>query len=379
MRIIHVVPYIGDKASGPAYSVPALCNALQQSGCDVTLYTLAPLNVSEENFLFKVKTFKRDKYPSHSFGASKEMFKALLKESKNVDLIHMHSLWMAQNIYVGKVARKFKIPLVTSPRGTLSKEALKRSRWKKEIVLALGQRRALRYSKYYHATAIHEYEDINDYVSDKKTTIIPNGVDIPNLIDKVKANKSEDRSRRKLLFLARIHPIKGLENLIDAWLNLEQEFKDWDLEIVGVGDENYVSSLKNRVKEKGIERIYFLDPVFGESKNVKFQESELYILPSFSENFGMTVAEALSNGVPTITTDGTPWEEIDKKDCGWYIQPNRNSIEETLREALSLSPKELSLKGQKGRNWMIHDYSWRSLALQLVDFYKEILNENLKK
>ncbi len=113
LKVIHIVPYIGDQASGPAYSVPALCEALQKKGCEIILYTLNPLPKKEFNYI--VRGFTRSKFPHPSFGRSRKMFSALRKEASSVDLVHNHSLWMAPNIYAGLFSKKYDIPLICSP------------------------------------------------------------------------------------------------------------------------------------------------------------------------------------------------------------------------------------------------------------------------
>jgi glycosyltransferase involved in cell wall biosynthesis len=373
MNIAHIVPYIGDEASGPAYSVPALCQALHRNGCSVTLYTLNPLP-KKDKFEFEVKSFKRSNFPLYSFGRSRPKYQALLNDSANIDIIHNHSFWMASNIYAGFVAKNSKIPLVNSPRGTFSDKALSRSKWKKRIVSLFGQKAALNNTSCFHVTSSHEVSDTNKVKPNTPIAQIPNGIDVPQLASITSLNLK----RKKLLFLGRLHQIKGIENLIEAWGQLEALFPDWDCEIVGVGKLDYVESLKSIIVSMGLDRIRISDAVYGEEKVKKFQEADLYVLPSFSENFGMTVAESLVNNTPVITTDRTPWQKLDIKNAGWCIGVGVQPLVNVLNLALLKNKEELFDMGVRGRIWMITDFSWEKIAQDMIALYKWLLKTGKK-
>ena len=189
--------------------------------------------------------------------------------------------------------------------------------------------------------------------------IIPNGIDIPALTDEKKT------VRRTLLFLGRIHPIKGLENLLHAWSKLEQDFSDWDLQITGPGDAHYIANLVNLISQLGLTRTTLSEGVKGAAKLEAYQASQLYILPSQSENFAMTIAESLSCAVPVICTNGAPWSGVVKNKCGWWVEPSVSSLESTLRMALNKTTGELNEMGENGRQWMKQDFSWTEIARQM--------------
>ncbi|TRO64270.1 glycosyltransferase [Christiangramia sabulilitoris] len=369
MKIIHVVPYIGEEASGPAYSVPRLCEALAKQDCDIVLYTLGPL--PKRKFYFKVKSFSRGVFPHPSFGFSWKMYKSLLEDAKDADIIHNHSLWMAPNIFAGIVASKKNIPFINAPRGTLSKKALSRSNLTKKIALLLGQRKALIATDCFHATAAHEADDIREYQPSTPISIIPNGIDIPK-------DNSFRPKEKTVLYFGRIHPIKGIENLIQAWKKVNSNHPEWNLKIVGKGDLNYINSLKEIIKENDVQNVYLLGPVYGKSKNSLYQEARLYVLPSYSENFGMTVAEALANGVPVITTIGTPWKNLNKNKCGWCVEPTSEALSNTLVKALCLKDEELQQIGLNGKKWMQQEYSWEEISKNMMKTYDWMIQKNEK-
>ena len=370
MKVLHIIPYIGDEASGPANCIPPLCTSLQNKGCEIILRTLNPL--PDKKFNFSCKGFERSNFPHPSFGRSPGMFSKLNHEAPSLDLVHNHSLWMAPNIYAGLISKKFDIPLVCTPHGTMSKTALKRSVWKKKLALILGQKMTLENTSCFHATAQHEVQDIKAYCPNKSVSKISNGIDIPQLTTFARVN------RRKLLFLGRIHPIKGIENLIGAWSQLEDKYPKWDLDIVGIGDVTYKTTLLKQIKSLNLNRVKIQDPVFGEAKNVVYQKADLYVLPSYSENFGMTVAESLANATPVITTSETPWHDLEKYECGWCIPVGIEILTSTLENAFEKTPNELAHMGNRGRAWMQKDFSWDSIAKEMIATYQWILTKKNK-
>ena len=190
--------------------------------------------------------------------------------------------------------------------------------------------------------------------------------------------------------MSRIHPKKGIEVLIDAFSCLHNEFQEWRIAIVGNGEDDYRQSLINRVKELGLgECISISNPVFGSAKMQLYQESSIFCLPSYSENFGMVIAEALSCGVPAITTNGTPWQLLngdaptmgarfdclgDKKQTGWCIDLSVDNLEKTLREAMMMSPDELYEMGQRGSLLVNTNFNYRSVAKMNKALYEWILS-----
>ena len=142
--------------------------------------------------------------------------------------------------------------------------------------------------------------------------VIPNGIDIPNLHSDSTAGLvgDPDCGRRRLLFLGRLHPIKGIELLLEAWKVLQDVHSDWGLTIAGKGDETYVASLQALTARLKLKRVEFTGPVYGAAKTRLYVASHLFVLPTFTENFGMAIAEAQAHALPVITTRGAPWSGL---------------------------------------------------------------------
>ncbi len=368
MRTVHVVPSITEEASGPSYSVLRLCESLIEVGDEVTL---AALDLSPMRAIPRfMKVFPLGRGPKR-LGRSPEMLKWLLKEtaSSRLDFLHSHGMWQMSAVYPGWVSRATKTGLIVSPRGAFSRWAMSHGSPHKKIFWPAIQRPALRWAACFHATAESEYRDIRRLGFEQPVAIIPNGIDIPQF-DERRGGQASKKNPRTLIFLGRIHPIKGIEHLLNAWCVVMNEFQDWRLMIVGTdevyGEEGgYLRVVQALAARLGLRRVEFLPPLYGPAKFAAYREAELFVLPTLSENFGIAVAEALASGTPAIVTKGAPWEGLQANSAGWWIDIGEEALINGLRLALAKSSAELAKLGESGRNWMIRDFSWREIAFKM--------------
>ncbi|MHB8159798.1 MAG: glycosyltransferase [Thermoleophilia bacterium] len=366
MRVIHVVPAITEEAAGPSYSVPRLCESLIGTGVDVELVALdwAAMPVR----LPYLKTFPLGLGPRR-LGVSPSMRRWLKQEvtSGRAEIIHNHSLWMMSNVYPGNSVRDSRCRLVVSPRGTLSARALGVNALQKKIFWHVLQAPALRASACFHATAESEYEDIRRLGFRQPVCILPNGIDVPSL------EETPNSGRRQLLFLGRIHPIKGIDILLHAWQAVEDRFPDWELHISGPANGGYLTEMQALAAQLRLERVVFPGPLFGVEKLRAYRAASLFVLPTHSENFGMTVAEALAVGTPAIVTKGAPWGGLEKQGAGWWIDIGVDPLVACLEQALATPPTHLAEMGRAGREWMLRDYFWERIGAQLSVVYHWLL------
>jgi glycosyltransferase involved in cell wall biosynthesis len=362
MRVVQVVPAITEEASGPSYSVVRLSESLIENGQVVTLTALdwAPVPLPP----FFVKTFPLGWGPRR-LGRSPAMKRWLMEmaETGSVDLFHNHGLWMMPNVYPGRAASKFKIPLVVSPRGALSRTAFSSGSIIKKVFWPLLQKPVLDSAICFHATAKAECHDIRRAGFIQPVAIIPNGVDIPVLLPK------ESKKFRTLLFLGRIHPIKGLDMLLPAWGVLQDRFSDWRLRIVGPDDRGYLSEMRRLAGKLGLKRIEFAGAIYGTQKWQAYRDADLFVLPTFSENFGMAVAESLASGTPVIVTKGAPWSGLVTHQAGWWIDIGIDPLVACLEQALATTSHSLEAMGARGRKWVQSEYSWSHLGQKMAQTY----------
>jgi glycosyltransferase involved in cell wall biosynthesis len=366
-RIIHTIPAISEEASGPSYSVSRLCDSLITQGYDLTLAALdwAPMPLRPAY----LKTFPLAAGPRR-MGRSPEMARWLNQQAAahQIDLIHNHSLWMMPNVYPGRVAGRYGIPYVVSPRGTLSIPAMQSGSLFKRAFWPLVQKPSLAATTCFHATAHAEYEDIRRLGFRQPVAIIPNGIDIPPL------RHHSSLKMRTLLFLGRIHPIKGLDTLLKAWKVIAPRHPDWHLQIAGPCDGGYLHELQSLSSKLGLARIDFSGPLYGEEKLVAYQKADLFVLPSHSENFGMSVAEALAAGTPAIVSKGAPWEGLNQRNAGWWLDMGVEPLIACLDDVLALPPSELAARGACGRRWMETDFSWAYISQKMAETYQWLLS-----
>lgn len=366
MRVIHVVPAIAEEASGPSYSVVRLCESLIVQGQEVTLAALdwSPLPFMP-GFL---KLFPLGVGPKR-LGRSPDMCRWLMREiaDSEVDVMHNHGMWQMNAVYPGWAVKNRKTKLIISPRGAFSAWAMNHGSRFKKIFWPLFQRPALLQASCFHATAESEYEEIRRLGFKQPVAVIPNGIDIPDLLSKT-LNESHT-----LLFLGRIHPKKGIDVLLHAWQAVMTRFPNWDLQIVGPDNGGYLAEMQALAARLRLQRVVFPGALYGEEKRLAYREASLFILPTHSENFGMTVAEALAVGTPAIVTKGAPWAGLEQHSAGWWIDSGVDALIASLEHAMAQSPDELSRRGIHGREWMIRDFSWEIIGEKMHHTYRWLI------
>jgi len=197
--------------------------------------------------------------------------------------------------------------------------------------------------------------------------VIPNGVEVP---ERLSPKTIADRVR--FLFLGRLHPIKGLDDLLHACGGLRQASSPrWQLTIAGPGDEGYTRHLRDLVQRLGLtERVGFAGLIARSDREALFSRHDVLVAPSFTENFGMSIAEALAHGTPVIATHGTPWEDLIKHQCGWWIERKVSVLQATMLQAMSAP---LQTMGIAGHDWMRHDFAWQSVARDMGRVYEDLV------
>jgi glycosyltransferase involved in cell wall biosynthesis len=290
-------------------------------------------------------------------------------------LVHDHGIWLPNNHAIASASRHFKIPRIVSVHGMLEPWAWQHKAWKKRIAWHIFQKSDLERAHTLHSTSNLETFHIQQFLPKQTVVTIPLGVDIPT-INYNSSTKNKDKHQKTLLFLSRIHPKKGIENLIYAFNKIS--FKEnWQLIIAGTTeDKKYLNYLKSLVLDVNLQKsVEFIGAVQGIEKLKTLESADLFVLPTFSENFGIVVAEALAAGIPVITTKSAPWQDLITHDCGWWIDVGISPLVEALQQAISLSSLERQAMGQRGRQLIEKSYTWQQTAKKLMEVYEAILND----
>jgi glycosyltransferase involved in cell wall biosynthesis len=374
VRVIQTIAGTRLDHGGTSRSVPALCDALVDLGIDNYLVTARPADPSILcNYpadTSRVRIGKESKL-SRQLGVGRQFRSALKKLVSNVQdvIVHDHAVWLATNHAVARFCNQNNIQRIVSPRGMLGQWAMGNGRWKKRLAWALYQRIDLANAVGFHATSEQEADEIRSLGFQQPVIVAPNGVDIPNQLP-----ARQNLGFRQALFLSRLHPKKGLLQLVQAWKSSEMP-AEWHLTIAGPDENGHQQETLNLIKHLGLtDRISFAGPLDDTSKWQAYVNSDLFVLPSFNENFGIVIAEAMAAGLPVITTTGTPWSILDSQNMGWWVEPHVDALSAALAKASVMTHESLAEMGRKASDYVRSTYSWNETAARLAEFYLSIIN-----
>ena len=284
---------------------------------------------------------------------------------KNFDIIHYFGGWNYFHIKVLFLSFIFKKKTIITPMGIFEKWSLSEKKIKKFLALQVYQKFILNKANVIHATSETEKENLKKISTNKNIVTIPHGIKEMSIQNK----KFFEGNKKKALFFSRLHKKKGISELVDTWIKINNN--DWELHIYGPDYDNYKIQLSDKIKNN--KSILIFDPVF-KNKDKIFQNYDLFILPSKSENFGYVVLEAMQFGLPILTTNATPWEMLEKKDIGWIIDGDLKDIYKILKKVLSVSKEELEKKSLNAINFS-KNYNWDRIQNKYFEIYQKI-NQN---
>jgi glycosyltransferase involved in cell wall biosynthesis len=306
-----------------------------------------------------------------SFGFARGLARAL--DATDSDLAHVHGIWTYPSLAACRWSKRHSRPVIITTHGMLAPWAIRYKPWKKWVAWRVYQWRNLLAAKVIHATSDEEALRIREIGLRQPIAIIPNGVDMPHQIPL----RTRDSNPKTALFLGRIHPVKGLLNLVNAWAQASPA--GWRMIIAGPDDTGHRADVEKVIKQLGLtDRFSFAGAVAGEAKDTLYREADLFILPSHTENFGLSIAEALTYGVPVITTKGTPWRELESRNAGWWIDPGVGPLACCLREATAISDSERAEMGARGRKLAEERFSWRIIASDMNAVYEWMLGNGTR-
>lgn len=374
-HVIHVVSGLAKASGGPSRSVVGLAEHIAKSGVNVTLltqYVEGEEIISPDPQLVHFCALKRGTVFDPYTGVKLALCMNKLLNESNPAIVHGHGIWSTPSVWAGILAKRHAVKMVLHPRGMLEPWCLNYKSTKKKVAMKLYQRRILANVDLFVATSVQELESIRALGLRQPVAVIPNGVELPS----VKYGGRKRENKKQALFLSRIHPVKGLLNLINAWSQVEP--RGWELVVAGPDEDDYWSEIERRIRALGIGHcIKYVGPVEGTQKDTLFRESDLFVLPSFSENFGIVIAEALAYGLPVITTKGTPWSAVVNEGCGWWVEPTVECISAALEKATSAAPESLAQMGGAARK-VASRYDWQRIAQKMGDSYQWLLGRASK-
>lgn len=377
MKILHITPayYPATYWGGPIFSVYALNNALASlPDVSLTVLTTDTSGPLLKDHLDQSKL--SGLYPNQEVimtrriaGAcvSIELLKKLPGLVRRADVVHLTATYSFPTIPTLVLCRIFNKPLVWSPRGAIQDahewEGSRRRKLKRvweRICDALIRRGKV----VTHTTSERERVATQERLPRATAMIVPNGVDVPEVLPE---RDWLPDGRLRLMYLGRLSPKKGIENLLHAIDRIDDATVL--LTIYGAGDVAYSASLKELAGRLGLlgKSVFFAGNVGGAAKSAAFHTADVCVVPSHTENFCMVVAEALAHGVPVIASRGTPWAEVEKNQCGLWVENSVTSLGNAIR---TIRYRDLAAMGLRGRRWMQSEFGWDAIARAMHQIYR---------
>lgn len=359
MKILIYIPDLNQKSGGTTAYIKFLATVLK-SKCHIDIVTCHKENEIKPND--NIIHFIR-----HNLFGFLDIKKIILNIGP--DVLHVNTCWLPIASFITSLAYKRNISIIYSTHGMLEPWIMKRHAYtRKKPAMLLYQRRALNMADCIIATSESEKGHIKELGIKSDIRVIPLGIEI----NKYTFKKSWVK-KKTILFLSRLHVKKGIEILLHAAYGIKDILTDYNIIIAGEGDKKYTLKLKKLVNELKLNDIIsFAGGVYGKEKIRLLQQADILVLPTYSENFGIVVIEALACGTPVITTTGTPWKELYDRNCGWWVKPTVEDITKALTEYTKKTDDELMTMGKNGRKLVEEKYTAEIMANRTLALYKEI-------
>ncbi len=388
MKILHIIPSIAPVRGGPSEAILAMVQSLISQQIDAEIITTndngndllsVPLNQKTIYQNVPVWFFPRFSPNIHSlreFAFSSEFTLWLWHNIHHYDLVHIHAIFSYTSTISMLIARIKNIPYIIRPLGQLCTWSLTQSKTKKSLYLNLIEKSNINHSKAVHFTSEQEQKETLEIGINAPNFILPHGLYLPQIIpnakDELRTMLNLPLDEPIILFMSRIHPKKGLDFLISALETLKNE--RFTFILAGSGDSDYEREIEEKIEIAGIKhKTHKLGFVKGEIKDKLLQGADIFTLTSYSENFGISVLEAMANKLAVIVTPGVALSDMIKKNnIGYVTEMNVNAITQTIQNCLQ-KPEEIKQTGHNAYQLISNQYSWPKIATQLIHIYTIII------
>ncbi|MEM9452366.1 MAG: hormogonium polysaccharide biosynthesis glycosyltransferase HpsP [Cyanobacteria bacterium P01_E01_bin.6] len=404
MRVLQIIPSVSLVYGGPSQMVLGYSKALAAEGAEVTILTTdsngdagqppleVPLNVPIERDGYTIRYFRCAPFRRYKFSSG--LLTWLAQHASRYDIAHIHALFSPVSSMAATIARWQGLPYILRPLGTLDPADLQKKKQLKQLYATVLERANLSGAAAIHFTSDQEAKISERFGAPTTDIILPLGVEPPSFsasptfhASATLLSTSPDASLHPstppppphliptLLFMSRIDPKKGLDLLIPALTTLHQEGVLFRFVIAGSNpqDPNYEQQIGDRIRSSVLsECTQIIGFVTGEAKAALLQQTDVFVLPSYYENFGIAVAEAMAAGIPVVISDQVHiCPDVQKGNAGWVSRCDVDDLTHHLREALT-HPKQRQQRGLHAQQWAIEHYSWQAIARQSIKIYHQI-------
>lgn len=321
-----------------------------------------------------------------SWWRSPDLARALASNAQEHDMFHIHEIWSYPQYISARTARRRDIPYIMTPHASLEPWRVAQKGFKKSAYLKLLGNTLINHAACLHAVATAEVEGFRKIGYKGPVSVVHNGIvpeEFEHLPDPVEAERQWPvlRGKRVILFLSRLSPEKGLDELIAAWSTVVEKpsYSDALLVLAGPDDRGYSLKVHEMIHRAGVAgSVLLTGMVEGRQKLSLMSRAGIYTLPSYSEGFSISLLENLAAGKPVLITPGCNFPDVEKVGAGFCVEPQRDALADALIQLLDTSPEILRKMGSSGKRLITEHYTWDIAARKIATIYRSILrNEEI--
>ncbi len=387
MRILHVIASLAPRYGGPSKACLELCRELARRGEQVAIYTTnidgdgqldVPLDRPQWKDGIEIRYFpvQTPRYYKFSF----PLARALKAAIAHYDIVHIHSLYLFPPTIAAYYCRRYGVPYLIRPHGTLDPYLFRRHRGRKWIYESLFERKNLNEAAAIHFTSLEEKELTRPLRIKTPGVVVPIGVDLPDYeaatpTGEFRAARPETQDKKIVLFLGRLNFKKGLDLLAKAFGQIGRRREDVQLILAGPDGDGYGAQIRQWLKaERVLGQTTFTGMLLGSQKMSAFRDADVFVLPSYTENFGIAVVEAMASGLPVVISNKINiWREVAEARAGLVVNCDVHEISNALLTLL-VDPMRGKEMGKRGRRLVEKRFTWETVGEQMVQEYRQILS-----
>lgn len=386
MKILHVIPAVGSVYGGPSVAALSLCQSMAQQGIQVDIVTTDRngrdrLDVTLQTWI-EQEHYRIQYFPCwylNDYKISLSLTQWLLRHIRDYDIVNTHAIFSYSNLPAHWACQRYQVPYVMNPHGMLETWALAYKSWKKNMYYTFFEKPALQKASAIRVLVLDEAASLKRLNLQTSLTIVPNG--IWNQESSVEFDAQtfyqqfpKTRGKTLILFLGRIDPKKGLDLLATAFGQVHQQFLDTHLIVAGPDNIGFLPTAKTYFEEVGCaDAVTFTGMLTGISKQTALTLADLYVAPSYSEGFSMSVLEGMNAGLPCIITTGCNFPEAAMAEAAHVVDIDAAAIAQALIHCLKY-PNEAKAMGDRARQFVLENYTWDKIATQMIEVYQSILD-----
>ena len=381
MKVAHVLSHVSEIHAGVPIATRKLGHALVKLGVDVSFWTTGR---PEDARMFDGTGIHANVFPRkwlQGWRYSPDLARHLARRINEFDVVHIHEAWSYPQLIAARLAHRSGVPYVWAPRASLEPWRMRHKGWKKHWYFKCFGTRIMSRARCMHAVSEAETAGFRALGYRGPCFVVNNGIDVDEFRTLPSAAEAEQlwpalAGRQVVLFLSRISPEKGLDQLLPAWREVLDTGASTGalLVLAGPDDRGYRGVVERLVHRWGLNSAVFLPGmVSGRKKLALLSRADVYVLPSYSEGFSNSILESLAAATPVLITPGCNFPEVTSAGAGLCVDAVSGALAGGLRHLLGLSPDERLAMGRRGRQLVHASYTWESAARELATVYDAIV------